>query len=299
MVVVGGANVDIKGRAQAEWVPNTSNPGVVWRADGGVGRNIAENLAVLGCPVRLVAPVGEDTSGEAMVAHLRSVGVQVDHVFAVAGARTGTYVALLDPAGEMAWAVADMAIMDAVEPDHLTMHRLAFQDAAVICLDANLPEPALTTALRLAADEAPDAVLIGEPVSAPKSLRFLPHLHRLHVVTPSRDELAAMSGLPTTTLPEVERAAEALRARGVETVLVTLGGAGVYVDCPAWRGVRPAHSVPVVDVTGAGDAFAAGVAYGCFAGMSWVETVDFAQGLAAHIVSSEHSVLRAPPPLAL
>ena len=67
-VVVGGANMDIKARSAAPVVAATSNPGHVVRSPGGVGRNVAENLARLGTPTTLVAAVGADALGDELVA---------------------------------------------------------------------------------------------------------------------------------------------------------------------------------------------------------------------------------------
>ncbi|MDQ0190700.1 carbohydrate kinase family protein [Alicyclobacillus cycloheptanicus] len=292
VVVVGGANLDIKGRLRDETALHTSNPGTVWRTFGGVGRNIAENLAVLGCPVRLVAPVGDDAAGQEVLRHLQDVGVDVEHVFPVEGERTGTYLAVMDRSGEMEIAVADMAIMDHLSPVELTSRRCAFGDAKVVCLDANLPADVLSLALDAARDESPRAVTVADPVSVPKALRLLPCLSRLDVITPSRDELAALSDMPVATLEDVARAARALRARGVQTVICTLGEQGVHVDTAAWTGLVPARSVEVVDVTGAGDAFTAGIIYGIYTKMAWAEAVDYAQGLAAQMVASTASVLK-------
>ena len=78
---------------------------------GGVGRNIAENLARLGTPTHLVAPVGRDAFGEELVAQTRAAGVVVDHVIQTDDA-TGTYLAVLDADGELLVAVSNMEVTD-------------------------------------------------------------------------------------------------------------------------------------------------------------------------------------------
>ena len=97
VVVVGGANVDIKARSTAALVGGTSNPGTVVRMPGGVGRNVAENLARLGSRVALVSTVGSDPDGDWLLEETAAAGVDVSSV--LRGGRTGRYVALLDANG--------------------------------------------------------------------------------------------------------------------------------------------------------------------------------------------------------
>ena len=100
-VVVGGANVDVMARPDAAAVPGTSNPGRVTVTPGGVGRNIAENLARLGTPVHLVAAVGSDAARRpGCSGATAAAGVDVEHVRR-GPAATGTYIALLDDDGEL------------------------------------------------------------------------------------------------------------------------------------------------------------------------------------------------------
>ena len=80
VVVVGGVNMDIKAHSRGAVQLRTSNPGTARTSPGGVGRNIAENLARLGSPTHLVAAIGRDAFGEQVTAMTRAAGVMVDHL---------------------------------------------------------------------------------------------------------------------------------------------------------------------------------------------------------------------------
>ena len=108
VVVVGGINADLKARTTAPLVPGTSNPGTATLTPGGVGRNVAENLAHLGRPVALVGVVGDDDLGRLVLDATAAAGVDVSHVRTHPGP-TGSYTALLDHRGELVAGVADMA----------------------------------------------------------------------------------------------------------------------------------------------------------------------------------------------
>ena len=111
VVVVGGTNMDVVARTSSPLVPATSNPGHTRISPGGVGRNVAACLGLLGAPVRLVSAVGDDAFGDEALRVTAACGADVPPYAARPGA-TGTYTAVLDDRGELVAAVSDMAIVD-------------------------------------------------------------------------------------------------------------------------------------------------------------------------------------------
>ena len=77
VTVIGGINIDIKGHPLHKLIAGTSNPGQVYTSPGGVGRNIAHNLALLGVPVYLLGAVGADIFGARIIDKTRQAGVNV------------------------------------------------------------------------------------------------------------------------------------------------------------------------------------------------------------------------------
>src|SRR3954471_15104806 len=257
VVVVGGANMDVKARSARAVVPATSNPGSASMAPGGVGRNIAENLARLGTRTHLVAAVGADALGDQVLGATSAAGVHVEHVRRSAAA-TGTYTAVLDADGELVLAVADMRATDELTPEHVAAARDLFGSAAMVVLDGNLRAGTLAFALDLAT--AAGARVLLEPVSVPKAeaLAALVTADRsVFAVTPNRDELRALTGLPTRTERQLTTAVDALHAGGVEHVWVRLGPSGSLLSAAGERTVLDSVPADVVDVTGAGDAMLA------------------------------------------
>src|SRR4051794_34076205 len=195
VVVVGGANMDVKARSKRSAVPATSNPGAASMAAGGVGRNIAENLARLGTRVHLVAAIGSDGLGDQVLAATTGAGVHVEHVRRSARA-TGTYTAVLDADGELVVAVADMTATDELSVAQVDAARDLVATASLVVLDGNLSAAALGFALDLAA--AAGVRVLLDPVSVPKAALLAPLLDGslpVYAVTPNREELAALTGL--------------------------------------------------------------------------------------------------------
>lgn len=293
VVVVGGANMDVKARSTKAVVAGTSNPGTGSMAAGGVGRNVAENLARLGTRTHLVAAIGSDGLGDQVLAATSGAGVHVEHVRRSARA-TGTYTAVLDAAGELVVAVADMVATDELSPEQVNGARDLIAAASLVVLDGNLATATLDFALDLATQAGVRVVL--EPVSVPKAAAFASLLEAerpVYAVTPNRDELAALTGLPTRTDRQIEKAVRALHDRGVEVVWVRLGADGSLLSGPGATGgsvLLDAVPAEVVDVTGAGDAMLAAFCHALLEGADPAAAAAYGHSAAALTIASPHTV---------
>lgn len=281
VVVVGGTNMDVVARTSAPLVAATSNPGHTRISPGGVGRNIAACLGLLGAPVRLVSAVGDDAFGDEALRVTAACGADVSAVRRVPGGATGTYTAVLDDAGELVAAVSDMEVVDALELD--TLH---LADAALVVVDGNLAHPQVARAVAAAAEAG--VPIAFEPVSVAKAARLADLVHDLFLVTPNADELAALTGRAPA---DWRASAEDLHGRGVEHVWVRSGADGSWV-CS--RGDEPVHlsAVPatVVDVTGAGDAMLAAWVAAWLRGAGAVDAAREGHRAAAATIESPHTV---------
>ena len=291
VVVVGGANVDLKAQSSEKAIPATSNPGHASLSAGGVGRNIAENLARLGTPTHLVAAIGVDQLGEWLVAETAAAGVWVDHVHRTT-APTGTYTAVLDVDGELIVAVSAMDVTRELASRLLAESVGLRRSAGLVVLDGNLSTDVLAAVLDDAVSAGVPVLL--DPVSDPKALLLSPVLQPsrpVYVITPNRTELAALTGLRVDTEAEIGAAVQNLFARGVQNVWVRLGEQGsIYcADDGTCTPLAP-HPVTVRDVTGAGDAMAGAFVHALTAGRSPVEAARFAHAAAALTIASEHTV---------
>ncbi|WP_265443250.1 carbohydrate kinase family protein [Flexivirga meconopsidis] len=281
VLVVGGANLDIVARTSAPLTTGTSNPGHTHVSAGGVGRNIAANLGRLGVPTRLVAAIGDNEFGVRVRAETASAGV--DLTYAVPGFGTSSYTALLDDRGELVAAVADMAGTESLRPADVPEAIVA--ESGFVLLDGNLPTGVVTSVLAAAHRHAVPAVL--DPVSAPKARRLRPVLGsaRIHTITPTADELQALTGEA-----DPQSAADILHRTGVERVWLREGRSGSTMF--TMRGVTHLPAVPadVVDVTGAGDAMTAGYVHALLSGRAEPEAIRRGAVTAYLTITSDHTV---------
>ena len=257
---------------------------------GGVGRNVAENLARLGTPVRLVAAVGRDDPGERLLTETAAAGVDVEHVVRT-DQPTGAYIAVLGPDGELVVAVSDMAGTDRLLPDDVRRVEPLVAAAAVLVLDGNLSTATLDAGLDVAAAAGTPVLL--DPVSVPKASRLAPLLaagRTLLAVTPNLAELAALTGRPADDESDVPAAAAHLHDLGIEHVWVRLGAAGSILSTDGRTLRLPAVPGPVSDVTGAGDAMLAAFCHALLAGATPVAAARFGHAAAALTVAVPQTV---------
>ncbi len=279
-VVVGGVNVDIGGKSFAPLVAEDSNPGMVKTSLGGVGRNIAHNLSLMGIDVRLLTAFGDDVYGQRVAASCSELGIDVSHAQKITGGTTSTYLYLTDEKGEMALAVSDMEICKKITPAYLASNLSLLQNAQVVITDANIPQESL---IYLA--ENCTAPIFCDPVSTAKAEKLLPILGRIHTLKPNKLEAELLSGVEIQSKADVEKAAEKLLEKGVHRLFLSLGAEGVYAAMGGerlWLENLPGERV---NTTGCGDAFMGAVGWAYLEGMDLKETA--LAGLAAAAITLE------------
>ncbi len=278
--VVGGVNVDIGGTAFETLVDADSNPGRVRTSLGGVGRNIAHNLALLGVDTRLITVFGDDANAEQLTASCQRLGIDVTASLRVNGAATSTYLYIAGPDGDMALAVSDMEIYD-----HLTRTAMAprldvVDNARVLVLGTHIP--ADTIEWICSRTRTP---VFADPVSTAKAEKLRGVLKYIHTLKPNRLEAEILSGVPVTDKASLHRAADRLLGEGVKRVFISLGAEGVLAADAKERFLLPSHPAKLISTTGAGDAFMAGLAWSFLPPRSLRESA--AAGMAAAHIALE------------
>lgn len=271
ITVIGGANVDLSATLFDSFIASDSNPGKVDIGYGGVARNIAHNLALLGHRVQLLTAFGGDLFGKLLEDYCKQQGIDVRLSAGVDNARSGTYLCINNHGGEMIAAVADTEVVGVITPDWLERRLGEINQSDYVVADTNISEPAIRYLM-----ESVTVPLLIDGVSSTKAHRVvnalskakLPYLHSLKL---NLKEATAVTNEATYAL-----AAQRLIDLGVAHVYITLGSEGVYCRSAAEEWLYPA--LPITDVantTGAGDAFVAGVVYALTKGLTFPQTAQY------------------------
>ena len=280
VTVVGGVNVDIGGRPEAALVARDSNPGAVHSSLGGVGRNIAHNMALLGLDTRLLTAFGDDLNAQKLAASCGELGIDISQSPVIPGGRTSTYLFINDERGDMALAVSDMEIYRHLTPQALAQRHKLLDASQVVVIDTNIPEESIAWLAENCA-----APLFADPVSTAKAVKLKPVLGKLHTLKPNRLEAELLSGVPITGEASLNKAADALLETGLRRVFISLGAEGVFAADHSGRVQLPCLPAELVNATGCGDAFMAAIAWAYLRGTDLADTAR--AGLAASSIAME------------
>ena len=285
VVVVGGVNMDIGGRPHGELVAADSNPGQVRMSLGGVGRNIAHNMALMGLDVRMLTAFGDDMNAQRIAASCGELGIDISQCLTVPGGATSTYLFITDGHGDMALAVSDMEIYEHVTPAFLAGRARLLQNAQLLVVDTNIPAQSiawLAENIRLP--------IFADPVSTAKAEKLRPVLGKLHTLKPNRLEAELLSGVSITDAASLNAAADALLATGLRRVFISLGGDGVFAADHSGRVHVPCCPGEMVNTTGCGDAGMAAIAWAYLEGTGLEDTARAAMAAGASAMESAETI---------
>ena len=286
--VIGAVNMDLAGTPAGPLREGDSNPGHITLTPGGVGRNIAENLRLLGRKVSLVTIMGDDPYAEMIRRHCADAGIDLQYSFTDPQGKTSAYLCVNEENGDLKAAVSDMSICDGLTPERLEPLLQLLNHGSMVIADANLPEETLVwIAKHITVPVAAD------PVSAAKAGRLKPLLCRLTLVKPNVPEAELLTGMAIRGSQDLGRAADALHRLGVDRVYISLGENGVWADDRQAGGVLiPCVPGQIVNTTGCGDAFVAAAADAYLNGLGTAEAARRAMAASAICAEDPAAVSR-------
>ncbi|WP_027963963.1 carbohydrate kinase [Halalkalibacillus halophilus] len=282
---IGGANIDRKAYSLQKVRMQTSNPVTTQESLGGVARNVAENLAQLNLQPHLSTFVGADKEGDWIKESSQDLGIDTSQIITIPESRTGTYTAFLNEDGELVVSMADMEIYNHVSTNMLEAKWKYISHSSAIFVDTNIPQESLEMLIHKCALKG--IALFLDPVSSIKAEK-LPHdLSGIHTIFPNKDEAETLSGISISSEADYPEACRRITSKGVNQVILSLGEKGIYYYSDERHGLIPSKNVDVVDVTGAGDAFAAGFIYGFINNQTLKETCKL--GMASALLTLQSS----------
>ena len=179
VTVVGGVNMDIGGWPSEVPVGHDSNPGAVRMSLGGVGRNIAHNMSLLGLDVRMVTAFGDDLYAQKIAASCGELGIDISQSPVIPEGHTSTYLFINDEKGDMLLAVSDMDIYRHLTPQLLSQRQKLLSGSQVLVIDTNIPAESIAYLA-----ENCHVPIFADPVSTAKAVKLQPVLGRLHTLKP-------------------------------------------------------------------------------------------------------------------
>jgi len=277
IVVVGSSNTDMI--IQLDRIPRPGETilgGEFTSAAGGKGANQAVGAARAGGQVTFIARVGQDMFGDQAVAGFSKERINTDHVLRDKTRPSGVALIFVAKDGENSIAVAGGA-NGGLSPADVRQAKNVFAAAGIVVLQLETPLATIQAAADLAAQAGVRVILNPAPA------RTLPEklLKQISIITPNETEAELLTGIKVDSEVAAAKAAEKLLARGVKTVIITLGSRGAFVAGEGVKKLVPGFKVKAVDTTAAGDTFNGALAVALVEGKTLENAVRFANAAAA------------------
>ena len=291
IVVIGAIFVDIKGYPESNFIPSGRNAGKVETVHGGVGRNVAEDIA--NCELRptFVSLVDHSGAGIDVVNKLRNHKVNTDYILSTHDGM-GTWLAVFDNDGDVYASISKrpnlLPIVDILEKHGDEI----FSKADSIVCEIDIDKEIVKRVFKLAKKYNKKVYsVVGNMSIALERRDFLKSID-CFVCNIQEAGLLFFEDYSDRSVQEmIDIISTKVIAAQIPSMIVTMGGDGaVYADKYGEKGYCPARKVEVKDTTGAGDSFCAGVAIGLTYGKSMKEACDIGAHLAASVIVTSESV---------
>lgn len=291
IVVIGAVFVDIKGFPDDIYIPDGRNVGRIEYIHGGVGRNVAEDIANVELRPTFVSLVENTAIGEDVLRKLKNHKVNTEYI-PVLEHCMGSWLAVFDHKGDLAGSISSrpdmMPLLDLLEEKGDEI----FSNADSIVIEVDLDKEIVKKAIRLAEKYEKKIYAVVANMSIAAQRRDL--LQKFDCFICNRLEAGILFADDFTELTPDELSeaiCERVTRAQIPSMIVTMGEQGaVFAECDGNHGRCNARNVKVKDTTGAGDAFCAGTVIGMTYGKDLRESVEIGSFLAASVITTSENV---------
>lgn len=257
VTVIGGANIDLIGFPTAMLNMCDSNPGKVKISLGGVGRNISENLSKMGIETKLITAIGDDLYGRKILDECKLSEIDMENSLILKNRPSSTYLSVLDEKGDMKVAISHMDTIDEIDIDFIRKKSSVIKNSRCVVVDTNIKKEVIE--YLVANFKEVDFFL--DTVSTVKGRKVKDFIGAFHTIKPNKIEAEELTGIKINGMEDAKKAIGYFLDLGVQRIFISLGKDGVYYGDREDIGYLPSKEIRVVNATGAGDAFIAGLVY--------------------------------------
>ena len=286
IAILGAASIDLTGFARQPLRYEDSNPGSLKVSIGGVGRNIAENLARLGLSTRLICAIGDDIYGDLIQSSCQEIGIDIQDSLFLKNRESPIYLSILDDKNDLALELSAMDICEEMDVAFIRQKEPLIRQASLAVLDTNVPEEVLSDVVR----RVPSQRYFLDTVDGGKALRARNILSSLFLIKTNVLEAEILSGIKIANADNLKDAASFFHEAGVDKVFITRGEQGVFYSGEGVAEAVDSEKVAPVNTNGAGDAFTAGLIYAYCQGMAFRQWARVGMACAKITIAHENTV---------
>lgn len=291
IVVFGATFVDIKGYPDAQYIPAGRNVGKVIQVHGGVSRNVVEDIANVELKPTYVTVLDYSGTSSDVIEKLNKHNVDTRYI-ARSENGLGTWLAVFDNNGDVVASISKRPELDALDPVLDEKGDEIFANADSIVVEIDMEVPLLKKIFSLAEKYHKDVYAVVSNMSIAMERRDLIKRTSCLVCNDQEAGLLFSEDYKATTMEEMsELLSQRIKMAQIPKMVVTMGELGaVYASLDGDYGVIPPQKVDVLDTTGAGDSFFAGVAIGLTYGKTLEEACRIGTRLASSVISTKENV---------
>jgi ribokinase len=281
IIVIGSSNTDMV--IQSDRLPNPGETiigGDFLMNPGGKGANQAVAAARMGGHVTFISKTGNDLFGKQSMDHYNAEGINTEYIFSDPKNHSGIALITVDANGENCIVVASGANAS-LSPSDIESARAEIESCALVLMQLEIPIETVEYAAEMANQKGIRVILNPAPARALSDKL----LRGLYILIPNTNEAEILSGIQVTDWESARKAANALSARGVKNVVITLGSLGALIKEGNEYYTVQATKVTAVDTTAAGDTFCGTLCVGLSEGKSIVDSVAIASKASALAVT--------------
>ncbi len=290
ILVIGSSNTDMV--VKTERFPQAGETilgGEFFMFPGGKGANQAVAAARLGGEVTFICKVGQDVFGQQAIAGFKKEDIATEYCLTSEDTASGVALITVNAEGENEIVVASGA-NNQLTPADLDAAEAAFAAADLILIQLETPIPTVEYAIAKGAKLGKRVILNPAPA---QNIAEETYQH-LFLITPNETEAELLTGIKVDDDATLAQAADALLAKGVQHVILTLGAKGAFYKSADQQVLVPAQKVKAVDTTAAGDVFNGALTVALAEGKDWLPAIQFAAKAAAIAVTRMGAQASAP-----
>ena len=291
IVVIGDVFIDIKGYSTSPYIPYGRNAGTIVQIHGGVGRNVAEDIANVELEPTFISAVDNDSMGEDVIRKLNRHKVNTQYMKKVENGM-GTWLAVFDHEGDVVGSISK-------RPDHRWIEQILdehgdeiFKDADSVAIEIDLDKEIVKKTFAYAEKYNKKVYALVSNMSIAIERRDF--IRRTECFVCNQQEVGILFSEDYENMTAEELSGvllERIRSAKIPKMVVTMGEQGaVYADQNGDKGVYPALKVDVIDTTGAGDAFFSGVCLGLTYGKTLREACGIGTRLSSTVICTSENI---------
>ena len=280
--IVGGANIDISASSNKPLLVHDSNPSKISMSFGGVGRNIAENCALLKENVYFCSVLSNDAFGKSLKDDLLSKNINVDFCDIVDEFNTSMYLAILDENKDMYLGMSDMDILDQLKISTISRMLDYINKDDILVLDTNLSEEIINY---ICVNSSCTKVM--DPISVRKAYKSKEVLKYIDIFKPNKYESESLCGIYINDIESANKSIDYYLGVGIKEIIISLASEGVLVANSKERYWLHHNSVEVVNATGGGDTLLGAYVSKRLEGIEPHEAIKFAISASVSVIEQD------------